>query len=119
MVTYHLKCCFVVTKQRFLTAVACTAALVASVSTAGAQTPDCAVSGTVTDATGPPLPGAVVTLASSNATVTSGVDGKFCVGADVSGRITLTASLQGFRPQQLTVSREAGRQAVVDFRLSP
>src|SRR5688572_213543 len=119
MVSGYSKRLFEVTKRRFLTAVACAAAFVASVSTVGAQTPECAVSGTVTDATGLPLPGAVVTLASSSAIVTAGDDGKFCVATDASGRVTLTASLQGFRPQQLTVSREAGRRAEVDFRLSP
>jgi outer membrane receptor for ferrienterochelin and colicins len=119
MVTGNSKGLFDVTKQRFLATAACVIVLIASVSTVDAQTPECAVTGTVTDATGLPLPGALVTLTSSPATATTGDDGKFCVRTDVSGRVALTASLDGFRPQQLTVPREAGRQAVVDFRLSP
>src|SRR5687768_16255181 len=119
MIADYAKRLFVVAKQRFFIAGVAAIAFAGTAPAASAQTAACAVSGTVTDSTGHPLPGAVVTVASGGVVVTADEDGRFCAASDPSGRVTLTASLQGFRPQQLTVSRDSGQPTVVNFRLTP
>lgn len=81
--------------------------------------PGCAVSGIVTDATGLPLPGALVTVEARDLTVSTDGDGKFCVPRLDPGSVALTASLDGFQPQRLSVDVRSGSTATLAFRLSP
>jgi outer membrane receptor for ferrienterochelin and colicins len=86
-----------------------------------AQPEACSAAGIVTDATGQPLPGAVVAATSVSAEAAADADGRFCLSAPGSegSPLTLIATLGGFRPQQLTLDARPGSRASIVFRLSP
>jgi outer membrane receptor for ferrienterochelin and colicins len=86
---------------------------------AGAQDASCVVAGVVTDATGLPLPGAVVSIERTTVETTSDADGRFCIASAPVGPLTLTASLAGFTPQQLESNRRGSDPATLTFRLAP
>jgi len=81
--------------------------------------PPCAITGVVTDATGLPVPGAVIAIDGSSVTATSDADGRFCLTGHVTGTVSVTATLSGFTPQRLQVTRKDAAAATATFRLSP
>jgi outer membrane receptor for ferrienterochelin and colicins len=89
---------------------------------AAAQTSVCAVTGLVTDPTGQPLPGALVLRKTPPVEATTDDEGRFCLSlpAGAAGSsLTLTASLAGFKSQQLTVNVQPDTPASIVFRLTP
>jgi outer membrane receptor for ferrienterochelin and colicins len=66
-----------------------------------AQPAPCAVSGTVLDATGLPVPG--VAIAAGDLTVVTDERGQYCLAALADDRI-LTATLEGFRPYRAQIA---------------
>src|SRR5688572_21846764 len=79
----------------------------------------CALGGVVTDSTGLPVPGAVITVDRSTLEATSDADGRFCIPNPPSGPLALTATLDGFTPQRLETTRRDGTPATLTFRLAP
>jgi outer membrane receptor for ferrienterochelin and colicins len=88
-------------------------------SRAHAQDTTCVVGGVVTDATGLPLPGAVVSIERTAIEATADSDGRFCIAAAPGGPLTLTATLSGFTPQRLQSNRGGSEPATLTFRLAP
>ncbi|MBE6468697.1 MAG: hypothetical protein E7001_01715 [Coriobacteriaceae bacterium] len=77
------------------------------------------VSGTVRDAGGDPVPGALVRVVSDSnvAIVAADAQGAFTIPALFEGTHTLRAFKQGFEPAEATVTVESGRPATQDLTL--
>lgn len=92
--------------------------LAASASNAFAE-PACAVAGVVRDSSGLPVAGAVVTAAPGGASAMSDASGRYCVtGLSDGTPVTLTAAVQGFRPEVVAVASGQRPARSVDFTLS-
>jgi TonB-linked SusC/RagA family outer membrane protein len=70
------------------------------------------VSGTVTDASGEPLPGVSVTIKGTTTGVATGTDGRYSISLPP-GEITLRFSFIGMQPREIP----AGDRATIDVRL--
>src|SRR5687768_14051692 len=79
----------------------------------------CSLAGVVTDSTGLPVPGAVITVERSTLEATSDAEGRFCIPAAPFGPLAVTATLTGFTPQRLETTRRDGTPATLTFRLAP
>ncbi|MCY3932811.1 MAG: TonB-dependent receptor [Acidobacteria bacterium] len=79
---------------------------------------DGAVSGTVTDADGDPLPGVLVSVEGGGEAM-SDADGAFSISGVEAGSHTVTASLEGFQSSSQSVQVTASRGATVSFEIRP
>jgi outer membrane receptor for ferrienterochelin and colicins len=80
----------------------------------------CAISGTVTDSTGLPLPGVPVALSTHDAPVVSNERGRYCIADVTGGDHTLTATLDGFMPYRARVTVTGSATTVLhDVELTP
>jgi outer membrane receptor for ferrienterochelin and colicins len=77
------------------------------------------VEGLVTDASGLPIPGALVAVTPPGHVATTGDGGRFCFVEAPEGTLTLTAELDGFRTHQLRAVRSPDTPLQVTFRLTP
>jgi hypothetical protein len=110
---------------RLLTAVAAAFTLLASATTALAQgITTASINGTVTNSTGQPVAGAVVTVlhepSGTRATTTSRENGQFNLsGLRLGGPFTVTAEAEQFKPStQREIYLSAGDAAVVQLRVA-
>ena len=76
------------------------------------------ISGTVTDETGAPLPGAtVIVKGTTNGTVTD-IDGKFVIDADPDTDVILVVSYVGFYPKEVSVNGQSSIAVQLDLDVS-
>ncbi len=85
----------------------------------GAAQPVCLVEGLVTDASGLPIPGALVSVHPPGHVSSTSEAGRFCFEEASEGALTLTAELDGFRTHRLQAVRPPGAPLRVTFLLTP
>jgi TonB-linked SusC/RagA family outer membrane protein len=95
----------------------CVFALLGTPSAAAAQATG-VVSGTVSDSTGVPLPGARVSIDGTNLIASANASGQFTFPAVSPGTHTVRARILGHHPGQQVVTVVAGQRANVTFRLT-